>query len=113
MTDLGDSVDSKMIQDFFGKFGELEDVRVIIDQKKTKKKKKYGFVLFKEKAPLSEVEKLGSKIEIAPGVIIDCKQTLLREELKQKQLQESDQVRPMTSAERKIIKRAKKKVKRL
>lgn len=101
-----------MIQTFFERYGSLEDVRVILDQKKSKQKK-YGFVLYKERSALNEVVKLGSKIEIAPGVLIDCKQTLLREELKQKQLQDSDQSRPMTSAERKIIKRAKKKIKRL
>jgi len=82
LTDLGENVDTQMIQTFFGKYGELEDVRVIVDQKKSKKKKKYGFVLYKEREPLAEVVKLGCKIEIAPGTIIDCKQTLLREELK-------------------------------
>lgn len=64
MTELGENVDTKMIETFFGKYGELEDVRVIIDQKKSKKKKKYGFVLYKDRAPLAEVVKLGCKIEI-------------------------------------------------
>ena len=78
-----------MIKGFFEKFGELEDMRVIVDQKKNKTKR-YGFVLYKERSSLQEVVKLGTELEISPGIVIECKQTLLREELKQKQLQERD-----------------------
>lgn len=66
----------------------MEDVRVICDQKKDRLKK-YGFVLFKKANSLQAVTSLGLRHKIAPGIEIECKQTLLRDELKEKQHEEN------------------------
>lgn len=100
-----------MVREYFIKYGEIEDLRVIVDKKKVNFKK-YGFVLFKKGSSLNQVLEESLTHTIAPGVSVDCKQTLLREELKEKQL-EIDQVRPMSEEERKQYKKDKKKIKKL
>lgn len=101
-----------MVRTYFESYGEIEDLRVINDKKKTKIKR-YGFVLFKNEEALLAVTEEGMTHNIAPGIQVDCKQTLLREELKLKQLEENDYARPMTVYERKQMKKAKKRLRRL
>ena len=77
---------AEMVREYFIKYGEIEDLRVIVDKKKVNFKK-YGFVLFKKGSSLNQVLEESLTHTIAPGVSVDCKQTLLREELKEKQLE--------------------------
>lgn len=90
----------------------MEDVRVICDQKKDRLKK-YGFVLFKKAESLQAVTRLGLRHKITPEIEIECKQTLLRDELKEKQHEENQsRINLKSFEEKKQLKKDKKRLKR-
>ena len=79
---LGSKVKSSHLKDYFSKFGEICEVRMIRDPK-TKQSKGYAFVLFKDKMGVLKVikhkEEAKKKIKIN-GVLVDIKLTQTREE---------------------------------
>lgn len=74
------------MRNYFKKFGKIDKVKVVHDKKKNGEEKNYAFVLFKHKDTMTKVLENGSKHDL--GIeIVECKQTLLRDELKQKHLE--------------------------
>ena len=67
------------IEAYFKRFGVIVSTRVIHDPSK-KKEKGYGFVLFQTQGGLKNSVSIGEYHTIS-GVILECKQTLLREEM--------------------------------
>lgn len=104
---------SEMIKIYFSKYGEIEDFRLIKEnKKKTKDMKIYGFVLFKQKSSLEALSEEKPEHEIHPNVTLECKPTLLREELKEIQLKNNG-IRVYTEEEKKLRKKLKKRIRRL
>ena len=102
-----------MINDYFGKFGRIEDVRIIRDKSKKNRVKIYGFVLFEDENSLEEVKKTGLMHHLPNGLTIQCKQTMLREELKEAQKKEAEEMRKVNADERKQRKKDKKRLRRM
>lgn len=80
ITGIPKTMERKTIAKYFSKFGKVEDTRIILDRYKTKYKG-FGFVLFKSDKSLAKVLKSGHSHKVG-GVILDCRQTMLREELR-------------------------------
>lgn len=97
---------------YFKRFGEIDDFRLIKEKKKNRDQKVYGFVLFKYKESLRELEKHDLRHEIKEGVFLECKPTLLREELKEMQLKNTG-VKLYTEEEKKLRKKLKKRIRRM
>jgi hypothetical protein len=102
-----------MVKNYFSKFGEIEDTRVIRDNKKKNKPRIYGFVLFTQKQSLEKVTEIGLYHDLGGSIIAQCKPTLLREELKEIQKKAVDAATQMTPEERKQRKKDKKRLRRM
>ena len=80
LINLPEEAQKEPIHQYFTKYGEVEDTRIIREKKK-KKIKIFGFVLFRKENDMRKVFKDGLVHDVQ-GVQIECKPTLLREELK-------------------------------
>jgi heterogeneous nuclear ribonucleoprotein A1/A3 len=80
ITNISKNVTQEHLTNYFSRFGHVEEARIIHDPQKLKSKG-FGFVLFSGGDALAKVlaEGNGHKIE---GCIIDCRPTMLREELR-------------------------------
>lgn len=72
---------------------------MVHEHKKTGEEKNYAFVLFKDKKSLELVLKQGEKHDIGVEVV-ECKETLLRDELKQKHLEKMHKEKKMEDLKR-------------
>lgn len=71
---------------YFSKYGEIENLRVIHEKRKNGTQKNFAFILFKDKFSLKKsIEK--STFHKVGGFDVECKPTKLREELKEIQLE--------------------------
>lgn len=64
------------------KYGKIDQVKVVHEHRKNGQEKNYAFVLFKGKESMSKVFEDG-EVHFVSGFRIECKPTLLRDELKQ------------------------------
>ena len=96
------------VHGYFSKFGEVEDTRVIHEQKKKNKTKNFGFVLFKGIKGMENVLAEG-EIHILAGVEVECKPTLLKEELKQIQQKNAEMLKEQNLEKKRKKRREKKK----
>jgi len=65
---------------YFSRFGSIEDLRVIKDSSNSNKT--YGFVLYKRKSDYEKVFAQGTQHKV-DKIIVDCKPSMLKEELKE------------------------------
>jgi RNA recognition motif-containing protein len=82
---IPESLSKENFEDYFSKFGDIEEIRVIHEKRKNGTKKNFCFILFAEEKGLEKCMEKGGE-HIIMGHALLCNQTKLREELKVIQL---------------------------
>ena len=83
---------------YFSKYGKILQVKIVHEKRKNGQEKNYGFVLFADKGSMLKVFRDGENHKVR-GLRVDCKPTLLRDELKQIHLQKLQHPNPGSASQ--------------